>query len=120
MAVAIITGAIVSLFASKNPDGLEWAIAKVTGKEELKGPEQGLHGILSAFQKKTAFLPDYAFKKTVDIKNAAEKPGGEKKKDEESKLGTSVSGILGGLMTLAIVFLTGSILRKRNQPVRGY
>ena len=115
LAAAIITGGIVSWFASKNPDCLEWAIAKVTGKDELKGPEQGLHGILSAFQEKTAFLPDYAFKKTVDIKNVAKKPEGEKKKDEESKLGTSVSGILGGLMTLALVFLMGLALRRRSQ-----
>lgn len=114
MAAAILTGGIVSWYASKNPDGLEWAIAKVTGKEELKGPEHGLHGLLSAIQEKTAFLPDYSFKKSTEIKESVAQPEGETKKDEGSKLGTSVSGIFGGLMTLVIVFLTGLILKKRT------
>ena len=116
MAAAILTGGIVSWYASKNPDGLEWAIAKVTGKEELKGPEHGLHGILSALQEKTAFLPDYSFKKPAEVKESGAQPEGEKKKDEGSKLGTSVSGIFGGLLTLAIVFLTGFVIKRRTVP----
>ena len=41
LAVALFTGGIVSWFASKDPDGLEWAITRVTGKEELKGAGTG-------------------------------------------------------------------------------
>jgi cobalt/nickel transport system permease protein len=127
MAAAIVTGVMVSWLASKNPDGLEWAIAKVTGKEELKGPEQGLHGVLSALQDKIAFLPDYSFKKPVETKNDATqptgkakketaKPEGGQKKDEGSKLGTSVAGLIGTLMVLALAFLSGFVLKRRNQP----
>ena len=79
LAVALVTGGIVSWFASKNPDGLEWAIARVTGKGELKGPEQGVHGALSALQAKTAFLPDYAFRKPAEGKDEAPKPAAERK-----------------------------------------
>lgn len=67
---ALLTGGIVSWFASKNPDGLEWAIARVTGKEELKGPGQGVHGMLASLQEKTAFLPDYSFRKPAEPKGA--------------------------------------------------
>ena len=41
LVAALLTGGIISWFASENPDGLEWAIAKVTGKEELTGPTTG-------------------------------------------------------------------------------
>ena len=59
---AAIVGGVVSWFASTHPDGLEWSIAKVTGKEEVAGSEDGMHKELAAVQEKTAFLPDYGFK----------------------------------------------------------
>lgn len=116
LVAALFTGGFVSWFASKNPDGLEWAIARVTGKEDLKGPEQALHGVLASIQEKTAFLPDYSFRKAPEPKNDAAQPTGEQKKDEGSKLGTSISGLLGSLMVLTLVFLSGVVLKKRNQP----
>lgn len=127
LAIAIITGGIGSWFASKDPDGLEWAIAKVTGKEGLQMPEQGLHGALAALQRKTAFLPDYSFSKAAEAKKeevppagelnkAAAKPEGGQKKEKESMLGTSVAGIIGTLITLALALLAGLLLKKRQQP----
>ena len=116
LAAAILTGGIVSWFASRNPDGLEWAIARVTGKEELKGPEQGLHGALAAVQGTTAFMPDYTFKKPAGAKIEGPGPEGEQIEEEGSRLGTSAAGIIGTLMTLVLVFGSGLILKKRNQP----
>jgi cobalt/nickel transport system permease protein len=116
LAVAILTGGIVSGFASKNPDGLEWAIAKVMGKEELKGPEQrGVHAALAALQGKTVFLPGYSFGKPAWPRNEGAKPEGEKKKVAGEGLGTSVAGIVGTMITLALAFLCGFLLKKRNQ-----
>jgi len=120
LAAATLTGGVVSWFASADPDGLEWSIAKVTGKDELKGPDHGVHGMLAALQEKIAFLPDYTFRKSEETKNV--EPGPEsgagptagEKKEEGGKLGTSVSGIVGGLITLAIVFLTGFLLKRRS------
>ena len=106
LVLALLTGGFVSWFASENPDGLEWAIAKVTGTEELAGPEEGLHTKLVALQKSVAFLPDYTFKKP------AQQPENEAA-GRESPLGTSVAGIVGGLLTLAIAFLSGVFLRKK-------
>jgi cobalt/nickel transport system permease protein len=116
LAVAILTGGIFSWFASKNPDGLEWAIARVTGKEELKGPDQGVHGVLAAMQEKTAFMPDYTFRKPAAATVAGPKPEGEPNKEEGSRLGTSTAGLIGTLLTLALAFGCGFILKKRNLP----
>ncbi|MCP2502088.1 MAG: energy-coupling factor ABC transporter permease [Deltaproteobacteria bacterium] len=121
LAAAVLTGGVVSWFASGDPDGLEWAIAKTTGKEELTGPEHGIHGMLTALQEKIAFLPDYSFRKTAEAKSDGhEAEGGAKpeeaaRKEEGSKLGTSVSGIVGGLITLALAFLAGFLLKRRSQ-----
>ena len=119
LAVAVVTGGIVSWFASKYPDGLEWSITKVTGQEDLKGPEQGLHTALKALQEKITFLPDYSFKKPAGGKKETLKPEAAKpeKKTEEPKnpVGTSLAGLVGGTITLGLAFLIGFILKRRNQ-----
>ena len=112
LAAAILTGGVVSWFASENPDGLEWAIAGVTGKEELAVPQLGMYDALASIQEKTAFLPDYSFGKpsvpmTPPGENGAEGAGGN--------LGTSVAGIVGALLTLGIALLIGYFLRRRPQ-----
>ena len=121
LAAAVLTGGVVSWFASGDPDGLEWAIAKTTGKEELTGPEHGIHGMLTALQEKIAFLPEYSFRKTAEAKGegpeaeGGAKPAEEARKEEGRKLGTSVSGIVGSLISLALVFLAGFLLKRRSQ-----
>ena len=130
--VALITGGIVSRFASRNPDGLEWAITKVTGKADLEGSQQGLHGVLATIQKATAFLPDYSFRKPAETKREALKPdalpadspsrpghlsGAEKTVGPKNIVGTSVAGLVGGTITLGLAFLIGLALKRKNQPV---
>jgi cobalt/nickel transport system permease protein len=97
LVVALFTGGFVSWFASEHPDGLEWSMAKVSGKEELESPEHGIHASLGALQKKTAFLPDYSFK------------GGE-----GSRAGTSTAGIVGGFLTLILIGGIALLLRKKS------
>jgi len=124
LAVTVMTGVCFSRLASEHPDGLEWSITQVTGQEELKREEKGLHGSLAALQSSLAFLPDYSFKKAEEA-NPAEKivdpatgqeQKSEGKKPQGSKLGTSVSGIVGGTITLALCFLIGFILKRRAMP----
>ena len=110
--VALATGGALSWFASANPDGLEWSMAKVSGKEELESKES-LHETLGALQEKVAFLPDYGFKKPEPS------PGATPEKEEAPAwpavdAGTSVSGIVGGVITLAVAGLIGFALRRRN------
>jgi len=110
-----IVGGVASWFASTHPDGLEWAIARVTGKEEVGNPETGIHKILAGVQEKTAFLPDYGFK----VPEADTPPAENQTPSTEAwpavSAGTSVSGIAGGAMTLALACLIGAVLRLRSQ-----
>lgn len=95
--IAVLTGGMLSWFASSNPDGLEWSMAKASGKEELESPN-GIHKALASIQEKTAFLPDYAFK-TSKEESEASWPAVD--------TGTSTSGIVGGGMTLALAAAIG-------------
>lgn len=113
LAAALLTGGIVSWYASENPDGLEWAIAKVTGKEGVEAAKDGIHNTLATIQEKTSFLPDYSFKKSAEPKNQETKPATEENREEGGKLGTTASGIIGALITLALAFVAGFVLKKR-------
>jgi len=121
LVVAAVTGGVFSWFASTNPDGLEWSVFHVTGKEELQSPQQGVHSLLAAIQEKTAFLPDYSFRE-ADEKDKTGKPGeaeaGAKsgKAKEEAwpavNAGTSFSGLVGGTLTMLLAGLVGLGIRK--------
>jgi cobalt/nickel transport system permease protein len=115
LAAALLTGGIVSWFASENPDGLEWAIAKVTGAEEVTGTEDSVHGMLAALQEKIAFLPDYSFKDGAATAAEGVAYAGEAKPDEAGRLGTSVAGGVGALISLALAFFIGFALKRREQ-----
>lgn len=107
--LTIITGGGLSWFASSNPDGLEWTIAKVTGEGgELEGSGK-LHGILARLQEKISFLPEYGFRLT----------GEEGEKPESSwpavEPGTSVAGLVGGVLTLLVAIAIGYLLRRTGR-----
>lgn len=103
---AVIIGGTVSWFASTHPDGLEWSVAKVTGHEAVPDGDVGIHKDLADLQAKTALLPGYAFKA-----EAAEKDSG--KSWPAVKAETSVSGLVGGSLTLGLVLLMGFALKLR-------
>ena len=120
LVIAIITGGIMSWFASSNPDGLEWSIERVYGKPELPKHETGIVALLRAVQERTAFLPDYTFKKketskeqeTTGKEEMASAKGEEAPRSDANawpnvEAGTSVSGILGSIMMLGLVFVIG-------------
>lgn len=103
LALALITGGFISWFASAKPDGLEWSIQQATGREGLEAPKSGFHGRLSALQDKFSFMPDYNFKKADGGKN------------ENSRLGTSLAGMIGALITLLVAGAAAFILRMKQQ-----
>jgi cobalt/nickel transport system permease protein len=105
---AAVVGGIVSLYASSHPDGLEWAIQKVTGSEVVKGQDTTVHRLLGGFQERVALLPDYTFKKN------AEKPVSVSTK----KLGTSLAGIVGGIVTLLLLVAGGFLLNRSRSVVQ--
>jgi cobalt/nickel transport system permease protein len=113
LAAALIIGGAISWFASTHPDGLEWSIAKATGKEELAGTQDRWHVQLARFQEKTAFLPGYGFK-SVEAESAGETAAAEPESSWPSVSGgTSLAGILGGLITLALAGLVGLALKAK-------
>lgn len=98
--VTAFTAGVMSLFASAFPDGLEWSMERVAGTTELDA-EGTAYGISEAIQSFTAVLPDYAFK------------------NSESALGTSVSGLVGGILVVALCIAVCYALRffKKKQAL---
>ncbi len=94
--LALLVGGGLSLLASSNPDGLEWAMEKVAGTAELETEGDFLAGAAAA-QEATAFMPDY------DYASAGE---------DGSSTGTTVAGIVGGLMTFALAGAAGFVITK--------
>ncbi|MEW6622953.1 MAG: energy-coupling factor ABC transporter permease [Bacillota bacterium] len=113
---AVLIGGVFSWFASENPDGLEWSIYHTSGVEELEAPE-GIHQILAAVQSRIAFLPDYGFKN--EEQETMEDAAGKGETWPAVEPGASVSGLVGGMMTMLLAGLTGFGIhivkrRKRN------
>ena len=106
--VVAIVGGGLSLFASSNPDGLEWSMFgnAEAGYSENMGLDEEDYGISSGaadvagtIQEKTAFLPDYAFV------------------GSDSAAGTTVSGLLGSAIVAGaavLVCMAGGFFRKRQ------
>ena len=132
-AVTLVVGGGLSLLASSNPDGLEWALFGNTeagyasnpdglewalfgnteaGYAENMGLDEENFGVSSKaaetagqIQEKTSFLPDYAFA------------------DSDTAVGTTVSGIVGSALVAGaavLICLAGGFFRKRkahDQPL---
>ncbi len=82
-AAAAVTGGLLSLAASSLPDGLEWSIERLTGSEELTA-SGSVYETAESVRTATALLPDYAFR------------------GSETALGTTVSGLVGGLAVVCV------------------
>jgi cobalt/nickel transport system permease protein len=107
----VIIGGAMSWFASSYPDGLEWAMFKTAGIEELENQE-AIHSSLGSIQEKTAILPDYGFKKNQPAD--AESDNAEPVWPAIDP-GTSVSGLVGGGLTLLLALLIGLGLKRCRQ-----
>ena len=107
--VALVTGGALSWFASSQPDGLEWSIAKAAQKEEISGYDSATHDALAAVQKTSAFLPDYTFEQS------SSEPASPTRWPAIDS-GTSLAGVTGGVLTFFVILLFGLALRKSGQP----
>lgn len=92
----IIVGGGLSLYASSNPDGLEWSIEGVAGVDEIEASGTTKE-VLAKVQSLTSFLPDYHFK------------------ESDGQLGVSVSGIVGGAATLILIGGVGYMVVKKKK-----
>jgi cobalt/nickel transport system permease protein len=110
---AMLAGGVLSWFASTRPDGLEWAVAKVSGGPEPAVPENGVHSALAGLQRRTALFPDYGFKGDESAREVAD----EARAASGIEAGTTVSGLVGGLLTLVVAVVVGLMLKKRSRPL---
>jgi cobalt/nickel transport system permease protein len=108
LALAAVAGGTLSWFASAYPDGLERAIGKISGKGEPAGPENGLPAALKDVQEKTALLPGYGFKPPAGEPKGT---GKETPAWPDIDAGTSVSGLVGGVLVLAVAIGIGWAIR---------
>jgi cobalt/nickel transport system permease protein len=111
--MSMLTGGVLSWFASSNPDGLEWSMLKTAGTTELEEPD-GVHRPLADFQSGIAFLPDYDFK----APESGEAGEGTEEVWPAVNAGTSVSGFVGGFLTLLLAALTGLIINRYKRMRR--
>jgi cobalt/nickel transport system permease protein len=106
---AVVTGGALSWFASTHPDGLEWALKRATGTQEVSAPEGTVHEALGGLQEKSAVLPDYGL--------PGDTSGGGEGAWPAVSSETSLSGIVGGILTLLLAAAFGygakRIFRKR-------
>lgn len=89
---ALLTGGVLAVWASEKPDGLEWSIEKVTGSTDLDRDASPLAPQAGGILRRTALFPDY-----------------------DSRL----SGIVGTLLTLAVVWSIGSLAVARRKRKTG-
>jgi cobalt/nickel transport system permease protein len=113
---AVVTGGLLSWFASSHPDGLEWSMSRTAGKEELASPSYGIHQSLAEVQQKTAFLPDYGFPAPEEAAPGAEGAAPEANPEGAEPWsavsgGTSVAGLVGSVMVLLLAGLIGLSVR---------
>jgi cobalt/nickel transport system permease protein len=114
---ALVAGAGLSWFASEKADGLEWSIARVTGSErELEGGSR-VHKGAAALQDRVALLPDYALKDAQGLDAGDPVDVGAAGADDawpSVAAGTSLSGVVGAMVTLVIAVGIGLALRWRT------
>ena len=115
LVVALVLGGVGAWFASKNPDGLEWSVARVTGAREPESPQTGIEAALGRLQQRTAILPGYGFRhETVRAAEKNEAPNGITNSWGSDRLGKSLAGVVGGSITLALALLVGFALKLRS------
>lgn len=108
--LALLTSGAFSWFASADPDGLEWAIGKASGQEEL-AERDGLHATLAAFQEKIAFLPDYNLPESQAVAEPAQAADAAPVWPAVDG-GQSVAGVAGVLITLLVAAAIGKLLKR--------
>ena len=106
---ALMIGGGLSLLASGNPDGLEWALfgnedagysANMALDEDNYGVSSGAAEAAESIQEQMSFLPDYAFAG-----------------DSDNPAGTTVSGFVGAALVAviaAVIGLIGGFARRKR------
>ncbi len=108
--LAVLIGAGLSLLASDLPDGLEWSYAErldEPGFETVVSNPDSRITAVDDFQSKYSLMPDYSARasKLGDVA------------DGQADLGagwTSFAGVVGSALTMAVIWLTAWMLRRKQ------
>ena len=109
---AVVIGAGLSLLASGLPDGLEWSYAERPDQPDFKAAVSNKSPAIAAaddFQSKYSPLPDYSLRTSAIGKISEEET-------DVSAAWTSFAGVLGSVLTMAVIWLTAWSLRKKQSP----
>ncbi len=116
--MAVLTGGVLSWFASSRPDGLEWALENSGDGAELAVPNTAIHDTLATLQDKTALLPDYALPTGQSATANPDPQHTTAAPWPAPAVDTSLAGLLGGALTLALAAALGWSWRQRQTPAR--
>ena len=119
-AVTIFAGGALSVYASKNPDGLEWSLAKAAGTSEWEA-----HGVLydsaASIQAATALFPDYHVANSGDQASLQSRTDGQNPTPEGESdkpgnaVGTSTAGLAGAAGTFILAATSGLVITKTKK-----
>jgi len=108
--LAVLIGAGLSLLASDLPDGLEWSYAErpdEPGFETVVSNPDSRITAVDDFQSKYSLMPDYSAR--------ASKLGDVADQEADLRAGwTSFAGIVGSVVTMAVIWLTAWMLRRKQ------
>ena len=102
----IIIGAGLSLLASGMPDGLEWSYAERPDQPDFKpivSNSDSRIAVVDRLQSKYSLMPDYSVKSYGKGGNSSASAGW-----------TSFAGVFGSITTMAVIWLTAWVLRRKN------
>lgn len=104
--IAAVIAIALSWFASTHPDGLEWSLARLGIDTEAEAAPSDLNQALNRTQESMALFPDYRLPPPPDAAGAG--PTTESWPNVEA--GTSLAGLVGGMITLITVGLCAILL----------
>ena len=105
LGLAVLTGGVLSWAASTRPDGLTWSVAR-TAPGGVTVPDGAVHRFVAGLQRRTSILPEYGL------------PGAGEGGEARRLGGTSLSGLLGGALTLGLVAGAGWLVVRRRRASR--
>ncbi|MFO1426030.1 MAG: energy-coupling factor ABC transporter permease [Steroidobacteraceae bacterium] len=127
-ATALLLAGGLSLLASSRPDGLEWTIERLGGSASLPTPPEAMHAALERIQSATAVLRDYSLGRAAaghaapaaqDPLAAAQGAGMPAAAGDAGGAATATdssgAGLIGGVLTLALVLAAGARLRRQRR-----
>jgi len=109
LGLAILTGGVFAQFASSHPDGLEWSLAQTQkgGTDPNAPPVPSWERV----QNRLALMPNYDFPRGANEPTpAATETQSPRGPWPEVRVGTSLAGIVGAVLTLAVVCVLAGAL----------